>query len=184
VPKAHRVLRHFQSPEHRHSFGAAFALNGASCRICISAGTIAERKQIMKSRDMNQYRDVLLAMRARLLRTVDNLEQSIVDDVHTQGESNVPTHLADAASEGLDGNIALVKNEEGLVEQIDEALLSLESGAYGKCASCGKAILAARLEAIPYATRCVSCEGRREGREDRLVRPVLGHETRPWEAAT
>ena len=138
----------------------------------------------MKATDLNKYRDALMFMRARLLRTVDDLEKSIVDDVHTQGESNVPTHLADAATEGLDENIALVKNEEGLVEQIDEALLSVENGTYGKCASCGKEILAARLEALPYATRCVACESRKERRDDRLLRPVLGHETKPWEAAT
>lgn len=94
----------------------------------------------MKATDLNKYRDALMFMRARLLRTVDDLEKSIVDDVHTQGESNVPTHLADAATEGLDENIALAKNEEGLVEQIDEALLSVENGTYGKCASCGKEI--------------------------------------------
>ena len=125
-----------------------------------------------------------MRMRARLVHTVDDLEKSIVDEVHTQGESNVPTHLADAATEGLDENIALVRNEENLVEQIDEALASVEKGTYGKCASCGKQILAARLEAIPYATRCVKCESRKERRADMLLRPVLGHETKPWEAAT
>ena len=125
-----------------------------------------------------------MRMRARLLRTVDDLEKSIVDDVHTQGESNVPTHLADAATEGLDENIALVRNEENLLVHIDDALASLERGTYGMCAGCGKEILAARLDAIPYATRCVHCESRKERRADLLLRPVLGHETKPWEAAT
>lgn len=125
-----------------------------------------------------------MRMRTRLVHTVDDLEKSIVDEVHTQGESNVPTHLADAATEGLDENIALVQNEESLLEHIDEALASVEQGTYGKCASCGKEILAARLEAIPYATRCVPCESRNERRADMQMRPVLGHETKPWEAAT
>jgi RNA polymerase-binding protein DksA len=138
----------------------------------------------MKSSDLQKFRDSLTRLRNRLVRTVDDLEKSIVDDVHTQGESNVPTHLADAATEGLDENIALVQNEENLLEQIDDALAGIENGTYGKCAGCGKEILAARLEAIPYATRCVPCESRKERQADMLLRPVLGHETKPWEAAT
>lgn len=138
----------------------------------------------MNPTHLSKYRDRLLQMRARLLRTVDGLEKSIVDDVHTQGESNVPTHLADAASEGLDENIALAKNEDALLVRISEALASIEAGTYGRCASCGKEILAARLEAIPYATRCVACEGRNEQSAARFLTPVMGHEARPWEAAT
>ncbi|WFF40412.1 TraR/DksA family transcriptional regulator [Salinicola endophyticus] len=33
-----------------------------------------------------------------------------------------------------------------------------------ECADCGETIPAARRERMPYATRCVACQTRREGR--------------------
>ena len=57
----------------------------------------------------------------------------------------------DEVLEGLD--------EMGLKEirQIREALNRIENGQYGVCASCGRAIGAARLTAIPTAVTCRSC---------------------------
>jgi RNA polymerase-binding transcription factor DksA len=43
------------------------------------------------------------------------------------------------------------------VQAIDDALARMDDGSYGICASCGKAIPAARLEALPYARTCVAC---------------------------
>ena len=47
---------------------------------------------------------------------------------------------------------------EGKVEKIDEALEKLNEGTYGICESCGDPIHAERLEALPYATRCITCQ--------------------------
>jgi RNA polymerase-binding transcription factor DksA len=41
--------------------------------------------------------------------------------------------------------------------EIESALSRLATGTYGSCESCGDVIPFERLEAIPYATRCVSC---------------------------
>jgi RNA polymerase-binding transcription factor DksA len=40
---------------------------------------------------------------------------------------------------------------------IDRALRRIESGDYFKCARCGGAIEASRLEAVPHTDRCASC---------------------------
>jgi DnaK suppressor protein len=42
--------------------------------------------------------------------------------------------------------------------QITKALIRLEQGKYGVCADCGEKIPSRRLEALPYATLCVSCQ--------------------------
>ncbi len=49
---------------------------------------------------------------------------------------------------------------ENLAE-IDNALTRLESGSYGTCESCGRPIGEDRLTAIPSATLCIACAGRR-----------------------
>ncbi len=43
------------------------------------------------------------------------------------------------------------------IEEVDAALHRLETGSYGGCRSCRRAIPVARLEAVPEATECVSC---------------------------
>ena len=40
---------------------------------------------------------------------------------------------------------------------LQAALARMDSGTYGKCEGCRRAITPARLEAIPWATLCVRC---------------------------
>ena len=47
------------------------------------------------------------------------------------------------------------------VRDVDDALARLDAGRYGICERCGGTIAAGRLEALPTATRCVSCAGKR-----------------------
>ncbi len=47
------------------------------------------------------------------------------------------------------------------VRDVDEALAAVDAGRYGICERCGGSIAAGRLAALPTATRCVSCAGRR-----------------------
>ncbi len=46
----------------------------------------------------------------------------------------------------------------GILDAIRAAMGRLDDGTYGACTSCGEEIEAARLEAIPYAARCLSCQ--------------------------
>ncbi|MBA3483285.1 MAG: TraR/DksA C4-type zinc finger protein [Pirellulales bacterium] len=73
--------------------------------------------------------------------------------------SNVPFHLADGGTDEFlhDLNATLLENEEYLTNEVRAALARLENGAFGRCEQCGKAIAAARLEAIPYARHCIKC---------------------------
>lgn len=55
------------------------------------------------------------------------------------------------------------------LRRIEAALERLERGEYGICEECGEAISPRRLEAIPWASLCVSCQelaGEQEGAED------------------
>lgn len=53
------------------------------------------------------------------------------------------------------------------LKRIDAALARLAAGDYGICADCGSAIPARRLEAIPWAERCVACEERAQAEPER-----------------
>lgn len=53
------------------------------------------------------------------------------------------------------------------MKRIDAALARLATGDYGICLDCGNAIPARRLEAIPWAERCVACEERAQAEPER-----------------
>jgi DnaK suppressor protein len=48
------------------------------------------------------------------------------------------------------------------LRQVDEALARLTTDDYGVCEDCGAEIAEERLEILPFATRCVECERKRE----------------------
>ena len=47
-------------------------------------------------------------------------------------------------------------------QDIESAMEALESGEYGICEDCGDDIPKRRLEAAPWARRCIACEEERE----------------------
>lgn len=62
----------------------------------------------------------------------------------------------------FDVDIALADGDVEALRRIDEKLLGLDGRPYGVCADCGAPIGAARLRAVPFATRCRDCQAERE----------------------
>jgi DnaK suppressor protein len=52
------------------------------------------------------------------------------------------------------------------------ALLRIETNGFGLCLTCGRQIGAKRLDAMPWAERCLSCETALELQDERLQRAV------------
>lgn len=52
---------------------------------------------------------------------------------------------------------AYLRQSRAHLTEVDAALARVDDGSYGTCESCGRAIPAARLEARPFASRCVDC---------------------------
>jgi DnaK suppressor protein len=52
---------------------------------------------------------------------------------------------------------AKLERERHTLVEIKDALARLKAGDYGVCEACNIAISAARLEALPWARRCVNC---------------------------
>ncbi len=71
------------------------------------------------------------------------------------------------------GSASLVHDEEMVVDMaarrmrelqaINRALEDIDAGRYGICQECEKPIALARLKAMPFATRCMSCQAKSEG---------------------
>lgn len=108
-----------------------------------------------------------------------NLEQQIASVRSRFGEPErtfIPTDLADEATELFEKTKteALVRTMQDTVYRIDRALERIEQGTYGWCANCNEEIPKERLDVLPYADSCVTCQDKdargnaRSGRELRV----------------
>jgi RNA polymerase-binding protein DksA len=112
----------------------------------------------MDQTQLQSFRSRLLEMRERLFASLNYVQTALAEDAASKGEiSTVRTHLADADSEGEDAGLAAVHNEQEILDAIDGALARIDRGDFGVCEKCGRQIAEARLNALPYASRCVDC---------------------------
>jgi DnaK suppressor protein len=118
----------------------------------------------MTRTDLEQFRRSLTDLRTRLRGNIARLTGEALNSNSTLGgaTSSAPLHPADAGSDAFEQEftLSLVENEEQVLGEIDDALLRIERGSYGKCEECQAAIARARLQALPYTRYCVKCARR------------------------
>jgi YteA family regulatory protein len=103
-------------------------------------------------KEKGKYHNVL-----DLMRSGDDTEQG----TYSPGElSNYDNHPAELGTEVFQAtmNNALKVNEEYTIQKINDALQRIDNGTFGKCNICGKDIEIERLEVLPFAQKCLSCE--------------------------
>jgi DnaK suppressor protein len=120
----------------------------------------AEQTSTLSVEQHTMLRDMLIADRkateALIARLIDDLDSftdarkdGATDDEH---DPEGPT-LAFERSQST----AILEQTRQHFAQIESAMLRLDDGSFGVCATCGKDIPFARLEVRPYSTQCVNC---------------------------
>ncbi len=122
----------------------------------------------MKKSEMNEYKGILMALRARLQGDVTQLADEALNRNRQDSSgdlSTMPIHMADIGSDTFeqDFTLTLLESEEQTLAKIEIALARIADGTYGTCETCGEGIPKSRLHAIPYALRCISCAQKEEG---------------------
>jgi RNA polymerase-binding transcription factor len=90
----------------------------------------------------------------------ENLRQQLqISSEDGRTESKNPDHMdmAEAYSDHERFH-ALHALEQKQLDQIEAALQAIAAGTYGRCQHCHQPILLERLQALPYATMCVTCQ--------------------------
>jgi RNA polymerase-binding transcription factor len=130
-------------------------------------GTNSMRQRANGKMRTDVLRHQLLERRQQVLREVDGLLARRRSAEAEQRDDVVPDagDLAVQDSNG-DQQIALMEIKNRMREQIDEALRRLDEGTYGVCEDCSREINEARLQAIPFARRCLECQQKAEFREE------------------
>jgi RNA polymerase-binding protein DksA len=109
------------------------------------------------------YKPPLIELRKRLIQEVRSTEEALREDIMTPGD-HAPSrmHPGDQDAEGMAEQLAIVHNEEHLLEQVETALERIEGGTFGTCENCHQEIGRERLDAIPYAALCIECARRED----------------------
>jgi RNA polymerase-binding protein DksA len=111
--------------------------------------------------DTEAFRTRLLDERKRVEQALGHLHEETPRSIEDETEDETfDNHLGDAATITFDREMeySLEGNTRDVLAAIDEALKRIEEGSFGTCARCGKPIAEARLEAMPYATKCIDCK--------------------------
>ncbi len=121
----------------------------------------------MNDREVSRqgYQTIRNALMVRQSVIQERLRRVSRDLRHT--EDPLDRHLDEQSIklENDDVLAALESSMQSEMEQIVETLARLDAGAYGVCESCGNYITSERLAALPFTTRCIDCEERRESQE-------------------
>ena len=107
----------------------------------------------MKKRLLQRRSEIVVAGEGDLSEVRPKLVNSDEADDDTKDMEDYAVDITEQQTE-----IAIAVNDQALVAQIDAALKRIENGTYGRCVVCGQPIPEKRLEAIPWAARCVKDE--------------------------
>jgi RNA polymerase-binding transcription factor len=108
----------------------------------------------------------LEAYKKRLLEKKKGLAEMYIKN-KTYGrltEDEGTQDLADKASNAYTKEFlySLSNTDREILQQVDEALRHIAKGTYSVCVECGDEIEKKRLEAVPWASHCLSCQGKVE----------------------
>ena len=116
----------------------------------------------MDEKFIAETKEKLLAQRKTILEALAEQNsdlKNLVKPVESGDE-------ADVASDAVDRTLldSLGAQDAQRLRLIDSALERIRLNKYGLCVGCGKEIPQARLEALPYALRCINCASAEERR--------------------
>jgi len=120
------------------------------------------RRRVVNAQDLAQMKKVLHLKRDLLLGNVSSLEMQALKRSRQDASgdlSTMPIHMADIGSDNFEQEftLSLMQTEGDTLGLIEEALMRIEDGQYGKCVECEGAIPKTRLNALPFTPLCIRC---------------------------
>lgn len=102
--------------------------------------------------NLEHFKQKLIALKDELTQRINAIDKDIKHEGMSANWTEQATEREnDEVLESL-GNVS----EQELV-MVNSALKRIDSGEYFTCSVCGEDIPAARLELLPFSTRCVNC---------------------------
>jgi DnaK suppressor protein len=113
----------------------------------------------MDKKRLKHFQERLTVKRHALAGVVISTE-----DYEREAGADTSQDPADIASNAYTKDLLFSQsvNERMILKLVEEALQRLDGGAYGICANCDEPIQEKRLEAVPWARHCITCQDLQE----------------------
>jgi RNA polymerase-binding protein DksA len=119
-------------------------------------------KKNFSRQELEHFKEIILEKKKEILEELSTLRDSMMDS--TTGEyvsenSMYSTHMEQGTDAMEREKTFLFASREGkFLNYLEDALVRIEKGEYGRCTQCGKLIEKERLEAVPHAQQCLQCK--------------------------
>jgi DnaK suppressor protein len=113
----------------------------------------------MDQKKAKGYRDRLLAKKQEILEAY-NKNKSYGKEADGEATQDIADKAANSYTKEF--LFSLSNTERDLLQQVDDALVRIEARRYGVCAVCEEDMNTKRLEAVPWARLCLSCQEKQE----------------------
>ena len=117
-------------------------------------------KPVVDEEWQSTMREAMARQRQQLLSVVQSTQAQMAE------KSGDLPDVSDRASEGFEDelSVGLIAIEAAQLDDIEAAIARIDDGTYGLCVDCRRPIPRKRLEVLPFARRCLACEGANERR--------------------
>ena len=114
----------------------------------------------MDKQKLDHYRNLLETRRINLRASVARTEE----DGRAAQVNDSAQDIADRASSSYQKEFLFARsnNDRQFLQMVEHALSNMVEGTYGECENCGNDINERRLEAVPWARHCISCQEKLE----------------------
>ena len=113
----------------------------------------------MDKKRLDYYKKKLVSRREELMKTIARTEEE-----GRQADDDQTVDLADKAANSYTKEFlfGMTNTDRTILSMIDAALKRIQANEYGLCANCQEEMQQKRLEAVPWAKHCISCQEKAE----------------------
>jgi len=112
--------------------------------------------------DLAFFRKIIMEKKKEILEDMSTLRDSMMDSQtgeYASENSTYSTHMEQGTDAMEREKTFLFASREGkFLNYLEDALVRINKGEYGRCNECGKLIDKERLEAVPHAQLCLQCK--------------------------
>jgi DnaK suppressor protein len=118
-------------------------------------GSSEGRDSKMDKKRLEYYKKKLATRREELMKTIARTEEE-----GRQADDDPTVDLADKAANSYTKEFlfGMTNTDRTILNMIDEALKRIKANEYGMCMNCQEEMQQKRLEAVPWAKNCISCQ--------------------------
>jgi len=114
----------------------------------------------LSKKEIAYYKKLLVGLRSRISGEVKRKEVDCQNKASDEGSGDEADMASDLSN--IELNLGMASNEQGILNDIEDALKRIEAGTFGICEKYNIPITKSRLKAMPYVRYCLKAQEEEE----------------------